>query len=304
MTIFDDYSNLIFSLINECSNHPSSCETRFPSCLNCIQRETYTSPFCSGCPNIRDKIFANPDYAVIGDEYEKNPIKILFVGQAIYMDENTIADWEDQFPPFTTYEEFNQIQLRIKCQDKIFLDSCGIASILEDLGRKSSIYQIAFTNIIKCANLHGNGINARREIASMLNSCGDRIFQHEMKVLNPDIIIIFDKNLFNQMRSNEFAGVSTVQNSLSYLERIIPINYGDYSLWRLEDDRPNRTPRVFIHFYHPSHAQSNYHNSSYTRLEDRGSTHLVKNRNFTRNTPSYDLRINLLRQYINEISPN
>ena len=304
MTILDDYSNLIFSLINECSNHPSTCETRFPYCLNCIQRETYTSPFCSGCPNIRNQIFANPDYAVVGDEYEKNPIKILFVGQAIYMDKKTIANWEKQFPPFTTYEEFNQMQLRIKCQDRIFLDLYGITSILEDLGLEPSISQIAFTNVIKCANLHGNGRNAEGEIASMLKSCGDQIFLHEIKVLNPDIIVILDKNLFNNMRNNEIAGVSTVQDSLSYLERIIPINYGDYSLWRLEDDPPNRTPRVFIHFYHPSNARRNYHNSSYTRLEDRGTTHMVKDRNFTRKTPSYDLRINLLRQYINEISPN
>jgi len=242
--LLEEYEEKFYKRVRNCSK----CgELRSPNCFSC-QEES--------CENCNPEVvgYYPPEFAFIGENYANQKLKVGFVGQIPFWNEDNIVRWRngqlaDVVPDHQSYDEFLLEYQKTFSSYSIFKNKYGINSISLEINKivgngnnENSMHSIAYTNLAKCTNASGSELSgtdqkrAREEITTMFGNCWSH-FEQELKILNPQIIVTFDRDfielLENRIHSRSKDGVSLV--------------------WNLGERK-----RFCIYFYHTALAGVNY----------------------------------------------
>ncbi len=247
MNIVEQYAEKIYPRIRNCT----WCgNLRLQNCFKCAQEEVCeTFPNCKHPPTE----YYPPELAYIGEDYGKNLPKILFVAQIVAWDIKNVAEREtgelaDVVPTHDTYPQFLQ-EFRLGFSGyAIIKRKYGVLDIFRHVVGDPALFDplshLAYTNAAKCPNRSGMESNpnqghttsqARIDIATMLANCRVYLIE-EVQVLDPEIVVTFDRSLLLALGKNP----SPTEPTVSLEEKIGGRN------------------RLFMSFYHPSMAGVNY----------------------------------------------
>ncbi|QEE14501.1 uracil-DNA glycosylase family protein [Promethearchaeum syntrophicum] len=228
MTLIDEYANQIFPLIRKCKK----------------------------CRRLRLRNLPH-ECALIGQNYEHSPIRLLIIGKAPNADNDTReARANNELPKeYSSYSQFLTVEgLRFSEYEPLHHADhyCTISNILSQITNQSPQFSftmdnITFTNLTHCYNKSKKRWNDQTQVKKMIKKCKLH-FYHEFELLKPQLVIGLGeeaRECFIKLGKNESNHLLTIE----YHEKIRNADY----YYTLDNTRKSC---LFMSFYHPSYLST------------------------------------------------